>query len=120
MRFPRPSLALVIALLALLLAAGGSAYATVKVTGSAVNITDPTVASRVAHVSSAGSLQVGGSVTATQTSPVNFLQGSLFGLGGGTCQTLISPPSGKAMVLTQVTVDVFADPSPGSGNRVTL
>src|SRR5262249_45024205 len=99
MRFPRPSVALVIAVLALLLAAGGSAFATVKLTGSAVNIVDATVATRVAHVSAAGALQVGGAVTATPTSPVNFLQGSLLGVGSSTgCLILISPPSGKAMV----------------------
>ena len=73
MRIPRPSVALVIAVFALLLAAGGSAFATVKLTGSAVNIVDPTVATQAAKVSSGGSLQVGGSLTATQAAPVNFV-----------------------------------------------
>jgi hypothetical protein len=71
----RPSPALVIALLALLLAAGGGAYAASRSTGSAVNIVDPVTAANKVKVSSGGSLQVSGSVNSTPTSSTNDLHG---------------------------------------------
>jgi hypothetical protein len=63
----------VIALLALLLSAGGGAYAATRSTGSAVNIVDPVTAAN--KVSSGGSLQVSGSVNSTPTSSTNDLHG---------------------------------------------
>jgi len=120
MRFPRPSVALVIAVMALLLAAGGGAFAAARATGSSVNIVDPSVATQMAKVSSGGALQVGGSVTATQAAPVNFVRASAVGLGSGRCTTVMTPPSGKALVLTQVQIDVYQDPSPGLGESVAL
>src|SRR2546425_5723374 len=62
MRLPRPSATFVIAVLALLLAAGGGAFAAVTVTGSAVNIVDPAVSTRIAHVDSNGHLVVAGAL----------------------------------------------------------
>src|SRR2546423_1356342 len=59
MRLPRPSPALVIACIALLLAAGGASYAAVKATGSAVNVVDPTNAAQIAKVDASGKLLVG-------------------------------------------------------------
>jgi hypothetical protein len=67
LRISRPSPALAIACLALLLAPGGGAFAAVRATGTAVNIVDPTNASRIAKVDSSGGLQVTASVTATDT-----------------------------------------------------
>src|SRR5689334_18408383 len=58
MRLRLPSPALVIACLALLVGAGGVAYGTVKSTGQAVNIVDPTSASYAAKVDPAGTLRV--------------------------------------------------------------
>src|SRR5262245_34093465 len=120
MRFARPSVALVIAVLALLLAAGGGAFAAARATGSAVNIVDATVATRMAKVSASGGLQVSGAVTATQTSPANFLNGWAAGVGSTGCVAVLVPPAGKAMVLKQITVNAYLDPSPGPGNNVAV
>lgn len=49
----------VVACLALLLAAGGTAYGTVQATGSAVNVVDPTHAAQIAKVDASGRLLVG-------------------------------------------------------------
>jgi hypothetical protein len=102
-------------------AAGGVSYATVKATGSAVNIVDPIVATQAAHVSATGNLQVTGSVTATPAIPSNLVSSAVTGLNSGSgCVMVIAPPSGKAMVLKQVTVDTFFDPSPGNGQNDVL
>jgi hypothetical protein len=119
MRF-RPSPALVVAVLALLLAAGGGAFAAVRSTGNPVNIVDGTSAANVAKVSSSGSLQVSGSVTVSQASASNYLRGAAFGLSSTACQSVLSPPSGKAMIVTEVVVDTFSDPSPGSAQAVGI
>jgi hypothetical protein len=58
MRTRLPSPALVISCLALLLALGGTSYAAIEATGSAVNITDPVTASNKAKVDRAGRLRV--------------------------------------------------------------
>lgn len=120
MRRLRPSPALVVALLALLFALGGGAYAAVRSTGSAVNIVDPSSAGNIAKVSSGGSLQVTGSVTATPTSATNYLRAAAFGQTASSCHTIMTPPTGKAMIVTEVEVDAFADPSPGSGQAVGI
>jgi hypothetical protein len=120
MRSLRPSPALVIAILALLFALGGGAYAAVRSTGSAVNIVDGSTAANVAKVSSSGSLQVSGSVTATAASPTNYLRGAAFGLSATACHTVLTPPTNKAMIVTSVEVDAYADPSPGSGQAVGI
>ena len=70
MHLSRPSPALVIACLALLLGAGGSAVAATTLTGTAVNLVDATNAARVAHVDSAGKVLVGdGSGASPWTAP---------------------------------------------------
>ena len=58
MRIRPPSPALVISCLALLLALGGTSFAAVNATGSAVNITDPVTAANKAKVDGTGKLQV--------------------------------------------------------------
>jgi hypothetical protein len=39
---------------------------------------------------------------------------------GGTFRPVATPPSGSALILTYVHVDTFSDPTPGSGQNVTL
>jgi hypothetical protein len=120
MRF-RPSPALVLAALALLLAAGGGAFAAVRSTGSAVNIVDKSTAANVAKVTSGGSLQISGAVTATPTSASNYLEGNVFGLTSSRgCMPVLAPPSGKAMIVTDLEVDTFNDPTPGPSNNVMV
>jgi hypothetical protein len=93
----------------------------VRATGSSVNIVDSVDATRIAHVTAGGALQVGGSVTATPASPATFLQSAAFGLNSGVaCTVIATPPSGKAMIVKRVLLDVFNDPSPGSGQRVDI
>ncbi len=58
MRTRLPSPALVISCVALLLALGGTSYAAIKATGSAVNIVDPARAGNKAKVDRTGKLQV--------------------------------------------------------------
>ena len=58
MRTRLPSPALVVSCVALLVALGGTSYAAVAVTGSAVNITDPGIAANKAKVDGTGKLQV--------------------------------------------------------------
>jgi hypothetical protein len=108
MRIPRPSPALVVASLALLLAAGGGAFAAVRSTGSATNIVDATDPARIAHVNAAGAVmvKVAGSVT-IQATPSSFLRGKVNPVSSA-CTPLISPPAQKAMVLTQVTLNVWS------------
>ena len=120
LRFVRPSPALVIACFALLFALGGGAYAAIRSTGSAVNIVDGTTAANIAKVTSGGSLQVSGSVTASQASASNFLRGAAFGITATACRTVLSPPSSKAMIVTEVVIDTFTDPTPGSGQAVGI
>jgi len=112
-----PSPALVIACLALLLAAGGVSYATVKATGSAVNVVDPVTAANAARVDSAGKLEVGdgagnltvdGTVVGREAAPVAFFTNHAFPTGGGSCVELATPPSGKALVVKSVSMDTWA------------
>jgi hypothetical protein len=95
-----------------------------------VNIVDPVTATNKAKVDANGKLSVGdgsgplmvdGSVTATQTSPTAFLHFDAFGLDGSRgCFNFAAPPAGKAMVLKEIEVDVFADPSPGDAQTVEV
>src|SRR5947209_6026786 len=59
MRLPRPSPALVVACLALLLALGGASSAAVRATGTAENIVDPVNPAQIAKVDATGKLLVG-------------------------------------------------------------
>jgi hypothetical protein len=58
MRFRLPTPAFVIACLALVIALGGTSFAAVTATGSAVNIVDPVAAANKARVDASGKLQV--------------------------------------------------------------
>jgi hypothetical protein len=119
MQLRRPSPALVVACLALLLAAGGGAYAGVRTTGNPVNIVDP-VNGSAARVSSNGLLKITG-IVATNAGPSSFVNGYApgFTFREG-CVRLVTPPTGKALVLTQVTVNTYINPTPGVSNLVRL
>ena len=125
-RFSRPSTGTILAGLALFVALGGTAMAAATV----VNIADPTAPSQIAHVDASGKLEVGdgagaltvnGTVTAQQSAPSSFVHGAAFGLSGTRgCVKIATAPADKAMIVKQVKVDVFADPSPGIGQTVEL
>jgi hypothetical protein len=119
MRFPRPTPALVVAMLALLVALGGTAVATIKATGTATNIVDPTTATRIAKVDAAGKLYVGdgagpltveGAVTASNALPKDFAK-LVLATSSGTCFS-VGFPSGKALVIRSIFVDVTFPPNP--------
>jgi hypothetical protein len=72
-------------------------------------------------VSSGGSLQITGSVTATPSSPGNYVRGAAFDVaGGGGCVKVLAPPAGKALIVRNAEIDTFDDPSPGFGQTVEL
>jgi hypothetical protein len=113
-RFRRPNTATIIAFVALLVALGGTAFAA---TGQIVNLADPSNAAQVAHVDAtgrlavsdgAGSLTVDGSVTAQQANPAAFVR--LFGTASGfvSCQSLGTPPAGKAWIIRSFAADVYS------------
>jgi hypothetical protein len=106
-----------VASLALLLAAGGGAFAAVRSTGSAVNIVDATKPAQVAQVTASGAVKVSGSVTATESSASNFVRSFAAGVTTA-CEVLIGPPAGKALIVREVLVDTYLDPTPGPGNGV--
>lgn len=118
MQFPRPNLGTVLGGLALVVALGGTAWA---VTSSTVNIADPTTPSQIAHVDSSGKLQVGGTVNAQVTAPANYFHASTFGISSSSaCLVVATPPAGKALVVREVRLDVFADPTPGQANDIAI
>jgi hypothetical protein len=125
MRFSRPSTGTILGGLALFIAIGGTALAA---TGTVVNIADPSNASRVAHVDPNGKLQVGGgpvsvngTVTAQLATPSAYLHVMHFAITSSSgCVVVAQPPTGKAMVVRDVRVDVFGDPTPGPDNDLTV
>src|SRR4051794_6119304 len=110
-RLRRPTPALVVAFLALLVALGGTALAA---TGQLVNIADGSKAANVAHVTSGGRLEVGdgdGPLTVDgQAAPAapNTLVRVIGAGSGATCVQLGAPPAGKAWVLTSARINLYA------------
>jgi hypothetical protein len=123
MRVPRPSPALVVAFLALLLALGGVAFAA---TGSAVNIVDPSDPSLAAKVDKAGKLEVGdggvpltvgGTITTKATTP----PGGFFlstGLSVGSEKRLVDQPTPGAIDITAIHLSAVS--IPGQLTRVYI
>ena len=71
--------------------------------GTSVFVTDPTSAVQ-AKVSTAGALNVSGSVSANNASPMNLYQ--LYSNPGASVWNLVAaPPTGKALIITSVVVD---------------
>ena len=86
-----------------------------------MNIADGTNAAQIAHVNAAGSLQVAGTVTTQLATPASYSHSAAFNVDSTRAWVQIAtPPTGKAMIIRQVRVDVFADPSPGVGQNIQL
>jgi len=121
MRLPRPSLALVVALFALLLAAGGASFAAVRATGSATNIVDPLNPAQIAKVDPTGHLVVGdgggpltidGAVGARIVAPANsFSHVEQLDLNAG--EAAIYGPTSATINVTSVSISAIP-PVPGS------
>jgi hypothetical protein len=118
MRFGRPSPALVVAVIAVVIALAGTAFAA---TGQLVNIADPTNANRLARVDSAGKLSVGdasGAMTVdgtTTEAPANALFRSA-AFPSATCGPIATPPAGRALIVKAITLNTLGiTSSPGPG-----
>lgn len=127
MRFSRPSTGTILGAIALFIALGGTALAA---TATVVNIADPTTPAHVAHVDASGRLEVGdgsgpltvdGTVTTQQATPANYVHVATLGLTSGRgCVEIAAPPTNRAMIVTDVKIDVFSDPSPGPDQYVRV
>jgi hypothetical protein len=126
MRFGKPSPAMVVAIVAVVVATGGTAFAA---SGQLVNIVDPGNAAQAAKVDASGKLNVGdgsGSVTVDGTttsreSPASGLFRSFAITGSdGNCVALATPPAGKALIIKSVALNTVIINSPGLGKFVDL
>jgi hypothetical protein len=122
MRFSRPSAGTILGATAVFIALGGTAFAA---GATVVNIADPTTPANVAKVDASGKLQTSGSVTNTvntqQAAPSAYLHTATVSLTASRgCVTFATPPSGKAMVLREVRIDVFSVTSTGAGQNVLI
>jgi hypothetical protein len=123
MRFSRPSTGTILGAVALFVALGGTALAA---TGTVVNIADPTTASHVAKVDANGKLQIGGgpvSLSGTATTQLAAPTAYVHRFGfdnSSSCTVIAQPPTGKAMIVRDVRIDVYEDPSPGISQLVAL
>jgi hypothetical protein len=120
-RVPKPSPALLIGLLALVVATTGTAVAA---TGTGVNIVDGTNAAQVAKVDTGGALKVGdgsGPLTVdghtTEAAPANFVR--FVAPSGDTCTVVYTAPADKALVIKTIEYIVFPE-SPGTYVQQTL
>jgi hypothetical protein len=103
MRFRRPRPALFVAGIALFVLAAGAAYA-----ASA----KPDRASTSAALSSSSGSGI---------KPSNFFHAAVTGLtSGGGCIVIARPAEGQALIVTQVRLNTFADPTPGGGNGIFI
>jgi hypothetical protein len=98
----------------------GAGVAAVVVLGAAamtaatqVNIVDPTIPARVAHVDAGNRLAV------QEVPPSTFFH-ALAVMPAPGCRTLAIVPAGKALIVRQVRIDVYADPTPGNGQNVRI
>jgi hypothetical protein len=103
---------------ALFVALGGTALAS---TGTVVNIADGTNAARVAHVNASGGLQVAGTVTTQLATPANYTHVAQFNVDSTRgCVAFAVAPTGKALIVRDIRVDVFGDPTPGVGQNIQI
>jgi hypothetical protein len=75
-----------------------------------VNIVDPTITARVAHVDAGDRLAV------QEVPPATFFHGNPGAIGSGVCVAVAVPPSGKALVVRQIRVNISSLPSPGNAS----
>ncbi len=92
-----------------LVLAGGTAVAA---TAAVVGLVGPNGAR--AQVTKAGQLEV------APAAPTSFRAFYVLNVSGATCEPIYTAPAGSSLVLQQVTVDVFTDASPGSGDNVAV
>jgi hypothetical protein len=82
---------------------------------TAVNIADPNAASRIAKV------DVGNRLAVQEVPPSTYFHAANYDLTNSDgCFAIAMPPSGKSLVIRQVRVDVWKDPTPGQGQYVGI
>jgi hypothetical protein len=66
-------------------------------------------------------MTVDGTVTAQQAAASTFQHSAVLGLTGNRgCVVIAQPPANKALIVREVRVDVFNDPSPGPSQTVSI
>ncbi len=61
-----------------------------------------------------------GQLLTTTANPSSFYQNMTTGLGAGAYGFLLTPPTGLALVVTTIHIDVYSDPSPGGPDIVAF
>ena len=124
MRIKRPGTGTILGGVALFVALSGTAVAAAP---TMVNIADPTVPTQIAKVDPTGHLKVGdGSGPLTVDGSVQLAApGALYHatqliVDDTACRSVAAAPTGKALILRDMRVNVFSNPSPGSGNAVVF
>jgi hypothetical protein len=121
MRLGKPSPAMVVAIIAVVIATTGTAFAA---TGQLVNIVDPSNASRAAKVDAAGKLNVGdgsgsltvdGTTTSRESVPSTFFRSIM--VPTTTCTPLATPPANRALIIKSVALDTISIDSPPGGGK---
>ena len=120
--FRRPSPAMVVAIIAVVVATAGTAFAA---TGQLVNIADGTTATRLAKVGGDGKVFVGdgsGAMTVDGTTseavPSTLVHGRA--VNTSTCTQVVAPPAGKALVVKSIHLDTYSVPSPGQSSYIGI
>ncbi len=110
----RPSFAVVLAGLAVVIAMSGTAVAA----GQLVSIVDKSTG-KSAKVTGGG-LKVNGSVTAREAGPTDLVSavGESFSSSPSTCTKVYEPPSGKALILTGTEVAAYSVGTSGNVHRI--
>lgn len=98
------------------LAAGATLIATAAMAAAGdVNITDPNATTRAAKV------DVGNRLAVQQVPPATYFHAANTDVTTANgCVVLATPPAGKALIIREVRVDVWKDPSPGQGQYVGI
>jgi hypothetical protein len=78
-----------------------------------VNIVDPTIPARIARV------EPGNRLAVQDVAPNTYFHANNLNLSGS-CTTIATVPSGKALIVRQIRIDVYSDPTPGNGKFVDI
>jgi hypothetical protein len=82
---------------------------------TAVNIADPSATTRVAKV------DVGNRLAVQEVPPSTYFHAANYDVDTGSgCVVLATPPAGKALIIRDVRVDAWKDPTPGQGQYVGI
>ena len=112
--FSLPSTGTILGFIAVLISLGGVGYAA----GSFVTIVDPQTNAKARVTGGRLEVSVDEGVT-TRIAATGAFFHAIRTVGTG-CVTLAAPPSGRALVIQQIRVNTFVNPTPNSGNWVAV